>query len=105
MIGTSKDGSFRVHTRADGRIPVALGIYTTREDPVRQGVNVYTVLVEFAFALNQDEANGIGLRLAAEKFPPSEGWQPSAIAVRWLVAAEAEEITEAVNANLSGAPD
>lgn len=104
MIGTSKDGSFRVHTRADGRIPVALGIHTMREDPVRQGVNVYTVHVEFAFALNQDEANGIGLRLAADKFPLSEGWQPSAIAVRWLDLSEAEEIARAVNNNLVTPP-
>ena len=98
-IGFSKDGTFAVHQRADGRIPAAIAIYSTRQDPARPGVQVYKVDVEFAFALNQDEANGIGMRLAAEKSPSTEGWQPPAIAIRWITAGEAEEIASAVNDN------
>ena len=104
MIGVSKDGKFKVHTRADGRMPVALAIYTTQHDPVRPGVQTYKVDAEFVFALNQDEAYGIGCRIAAEKSPSSDGWQPPAIAIRWLDLSEAEEIARAVNNNLVTPP-
>ena len=104
MRGVSKDGKFKVHTRADGRMPVALAIYTTRHDPVRPGVQACKVDAEFVFALNQDEANGIGCRIAAEKSPSSDGWQPPSIAIRWIVKSEAEEIARAVNNNLVNPP-
>ena len=100
----SEDGSFSAHTRKDGRMPVALAIYTTRQDPNQPSVQNIKVTLEFAFAMNQDEAYGIGCRIAAEKSPPSDGWQPPAIAIRWLDLSEAEEIARAVNNNLVTPP-
>ena len=100
----SEDGSFSAHTRKDGRMPVALAIYTTRQDPELPSVQNIKVTLEFAFAMNQDEASGIGLRMAEESSPSSDGWRPPSIAIRWIVKSEAEEIARAVNNNLVNPP-
>ena len=85
-------------------MPVALAIYTTRQDPAKTDVQNIKVTLEFAFAMNQDEANGIGIRMAEESSPSSDGWRPPSIAIRWIVKSEAEEIARAVNNNLVNPP-
>ena len=103
-VVTSEDGSFSAHARFDGRKPVSLAIYTTRQDPARSDVQNVAVTLEFAFALNQDEANRIGLHMAEQRFPSLEGWRPPEIAIRWIVASEAMEIARMVNNNLVNPP-
>lgn len=90
----------RVYRNSDGKAAVGLGLTAHRIDPNKPGVINYRSSVAFAWADNNDEAVGLGMRLARKEWPAADGWSID-VAVLWVSSDVADAIASTVPAKPS----